>query len=252
MDLSIIRELPPGRVPVKTETVTSRGRGKALAFAREQIEAGFQVYVVCPHVASNENRALADAESRFQELTNGAFAGLRCALLHGRMDSEEKDALLDAFRRGELDALVSTTVIEVGVDAPRATVMLIEDAGNFGLTQLHQLRGRVGRGGYPAYCFLLGKPATEDAARRLEILCATNDGFEIAEEDFAMRGPGEVHGERQSGLSDLRAARLPRDTDVLFEARRAADRLLARDPELRDPAHSGLADAVERLSRITI
>jgi ATP-dependent DNA helicase RecG len=252
MDLTMIRELPPGRLPVKTSVVRPGREREVWAAVRDQVELGFQAYVVCPNVESSEKRKLADAHSRFEALSQGAFGGLRCALVHGRLESEEKDRLLEDFRAGRIDVLVSTTVIEVGVDAPRAAVIAVEDAGSFGLTQLHQLRGRVGRSGHPSYCFLLGKPASGEAARRLEILCETNDGFRIAEEDFALRGPGEIHGERQSGLSDLKAARLPRDMELLLEARRAAEAIFAADPELADPDHAALAQAVMRAQQIAV
>ncbi len=252
MDLTIIRELPPGRVPVKTSVVRSGRERDVWSTVRDEVDRGFQAYVVCPNVEASEKRRLADAQTRFDQLSQGALGGLRCALIHGRLASEEKDRLLEDFRAGRIEVLVSTTVIEVGVDAPRATVIVIEDAGSFGLTQLHQLRGRVGRGGHPSQCFLLGKPTSDEAARRLEILCASNDGFRIAEEDFALRGPGEIHGERQSGLSDLKAAQLPRDVELLIEARRAAEALMAADPRLAHRAHEGLARAVARAQRIAV
>jgi ATP-dependent DNA helicase RecG len=252
MDLTIIRDLPPGRVPVATRAIAPGRERDAWALVRDDVERGFQAYVVCPNVEATEKRKLADAQSKFMDLSQGAFGGLRCALVHGRLGANEKDALLEDFRSGRIDVLVSTTVIEVGVDAPRATVMVIEDAGSFGLTQLHQLRGRVGRGGHPSHCLLLGAPASEEAARRLDIICSTHDGFRIAEEDFALRGPGEIHGERQSGLSDLKAARLPRDMELLVDARRAAEDVLSRDPMLSAAEHGPLERAIGRRQRLIV
>ena len=252
MDLTIIRDLPPGRQPVATRIVAAGREHEAWALVREEVERGFQAYIVCPNIEATQKRKQAAAQTKFHELSHGALGGLRCALVHGRLSGAEKDELLEDFRVGNVGVLVSTTVIEVGVDAPRATVMVIEDAGSFGLTQLHQLRGRVGRSGFRSHCLLLGKPASEEAAKRLEILCATHDGFRIAEEDFALRGPGEVHGERQSGLSDLKAAQLPRDMDLLVEARRLAEDLFAHDPQLRLVEHSDLARALDRSRPIAV
>ena len=226
MDITVIDELPSGRLPVKTLRLAPGTETEAYQFAAKQAAAGFQSYVICALVEDSDKRALRSAISHFEALSEGPLAALRSALLHGRLDPEEKRNILEDFRRGALDVVCSTTVVEVGVDAPRATTMIIEDAGHFGLTQLHQLRGRVGRGSKQSYCFLLGDAETDEAKARLEILCSTNDGFKIAEEDLKLRGPGETYGARQAGLSDLKAADLVRDVRLIDRARRDAEALL--------------------------
>ncbi len=213
------------------------------AYIRTQAARGFQTYYVCPLVEESEKIDLSAVTRRFEELRAGPLAGLRAALIHGRLDAAEKDAVMRRFTEGALDILFGTTVVEVGIDAPRATTMVIEDAARFGLTQLHQLRGRVGRGREQSWCFLLGKAETPEGRRRLEILCATTDGFKIAEEDLALRGPGQFRGCRQAGLCDLRVADPARDARLLAEARSDAERILAADARLEAPAHQGLAEA---------
>ncbi|MFA6240691.1 MAG: ATP-dependent DNA helicase RecG, partial [Candidatus Hydrogenedentales bacterium] len=208
MDISVIDELPPNRAPVKTSRVPPAKVPGLHAYIREQADMGRQTYIICPLVEESLARALTAVTSHFEQLASGPLEGLRLGLLHGRLASAEKDEVMHRFKRGELDVLVSTTVIEVGIDCPNATTIVIEDAAQFGLTQLHQLRGRVGRGDVPSRCFLLGKPKTPDGRQRLEILCGTTSGFDIAEADLEMRGPGEFRGVRQAGLSDLRVADL--------------------------------------------
>jgi len=246
MDLTIIRDLPPGRAPVTTSIVPPRGATKIYEDVREEARLGRQTYIVCARVESSAKSSARGATAHFQALAEGPLQGLRCGLLHGRMDAAAKDAVLEDFRAGRLDVLVSTTVVEVGVDAPGATIMIIEDAAHFGLTQLHQLRGRVGRGAHAGRCYLLGKPETDEGRARLEALCRTTDGFRIAEEDFALRGPGEVFGDQQAGLGGLRVADLLRDAELLLRARRDAEALIAADPELRTPAHAAIARAIDR------
>jgi ATP-dependent DNA helicase RecG len=189
--------------------------------------------------------------AHFEELSAGHLAGLRTELLHGRLDSGEKDEIMTRFKAGAIDVLFSTTVIEVGIDVATATTMVIEDASQFGLTQLHQLRGRVGRGTEQSFCFLLGKAKTKEGARRMEILCEHTSGFDIAEEDLNLRGPGEFYGVRQAGLSDLRVADLIRDVRILDQARRDAMKILEDDPELRAPEHQYLATAAARHATLT-
>lgn len=253
MDLTLIDELPPGREPVKTRRVPAAKIDGLYQYLRDQAARGRQAYIVCPLVEASEKREnLKAAIDHYGELSHGPLATLRTALIHGRLDPAEKDAAMDAFKRGDIDVLFSTTVIEVGIDVPNATTMVIEDAGQFGLTQLHQLRGRVGRGGGEAYCFLLGEPATPEAKARLEIFCRCASGFDIAEEDLRLRGAGEFNGVRQAGLSDLRVADLVRDFRLIDLARHDAAELLHRDPQLADPEHAALAAAAARYGGLAL
>ncbi len=250
MDITVIDELPPGRLPVKTRRIPTDKTADLYAYVVDQARLGFQTYIVCPLVDESEKRELVAVTTHFEQLSSGPLSGVRTALLHGRLDVVEKDDIMRRFKEGKIDALFSTTVIEVGVDVANATTMLIEDAGQFGVTQLHQLRGRVGRGATQSHCFLLGTPKTDDGLRRIEILCATTDGFEIAEQDLLLRGPGEFQGVRQAGLSDLRAADLIRDSRLLDAAQRDAQRILASDPELAAPELRYLAETASRFERI--
>jgi len=229
MDLSVMREAPPGRLPVKTRRIPGKKVPAMYAYLHEQAALGRQAYFICPLIEESETRDLRSVIAHYEELGAGPLDGLRLALLHGRMDSGEKEAVMRRFKAGEVDVLFSTTVIEVGIDVPNATIMIIEDAAQFGLTQLHQLRGRVGRGAEQAYCFLLGKPTTQEGADRLETLCKHTSGFDIAEADLDMRGAGELFGARQAGLSDLKVAQLPRDTALLEQARADAAEVLAEE-----------------------
>jgi len=226
MDLTIIEELPPGRRPVKTTRVTPAKLPKVYNHIRKETAKGYQTFVVCPLVEDSDKRADVSATRRYEELLAGPLEGLRLALLHGRMASDEKEQIIRTFKDGETDVLVSTTVIEVGVDCPNATTIVIEDASRFGLPQLHQLRGRVGRNDQPAYCYLLGKIGTKDSKRRLDVMCETTSGFDIAEADLEIRGPGEFFGVRQAGLSDLRIADLVRDARLIDHARRDAEAIV--------------------------
>jgi len=250
MDITVIDELPPGRLPVKTRRIPSDKIPDLYAYVLEQARQGFQTYIICPLVDESEKRDLIAVTSHFEQLSAGPLSGVRTALLHGRLDAMEKDDIMRRFKDGEIDILFSTTVIEVGVDVPNATTMIVEDAGQFGVTQLHQLRGRVGRGPAQSHCFLLGTPKTDDGVRRLEILCATTNGFEIAEQDLLLRGPGEFQGVRQAGLSDLRVADLIRDARWLDTAQRDAQKILAHDPDLASPELRHLAAAARRFERI--
>jgi ATP-dependent DNA helicase RecG len=246
MDVTVIDELPAGRLPVKTRRVASEKTAHLYHYVNEQARKGFQTYYICPLVEESDKRELTAVTTHCEQLSAGPFAGLRTALIHGRVPADERDAVMRRFKRGEIDVLFSTTVIEVGMDVSNATTMVIEDASQFGLTQLHQLRGRVGRGPEQSYCFLLGAPKTEDGKRRIEIMCSTTSGFDIAEEDLKLRGPGEFYGVRQAGLSDLRAADLIRDVRLLDHARRDAQEILRRDPGLTDPDYRHLVAAAER------
>jgi ATP-dependent DNA helicase RecG len=247
MDLSIIDEMPPGRLPVKTRRVSAAKVPDLYRYLREQSGLGFQSYIVCPLVDESETKgALTPLLRHFEEISTGPLAGVPVSMLHGRMDPAEKEAVMTRFKTGEARILFSTTVIEVGVDVARATVMVIENAADFGLTQLHQLRGRVGRGADQSFCFLLGEPRTPDGKRRLEALCAFNSGFDIAEEDLKLRGPGEFHGLRQAGLGDLRIADLVRDARVIDLARREAQALLEKHPGLNGRPLVPLVKALAR------
>ncbi|MBI4506299.1 MAG: ATP-dependent DNA helicase RecG [Chloroflexi bacterium] len=245
LDVSVLGELPPGRQRVATRHVGPDDRGRAYAWLRRRVEAGEQAYIICPLVEESERVEARAAVAEFERLQRDVFPDLRLGLLHGRMRSAEKEAVMRAFRAGEIQILVSTAVVEVGVDVPNATVVLIEGADRFGLAQLHQFRGRVGRGEKQSYCILLAESAGAPASERLEIVAKNHDGFALAEEDLRLRGPGEFFGTRQSGLPDLRLAQLS-DVALLEEARAAARELFAADPALSAPEHGALAARVAR------
>ncbi len=230
LDRSIIDEMPPGRIPVKTHFVPEAKRASAYEFIRQKMKEGRQVFVICPLVEESEELDLKAAIDEADRLQKQIFPELSVGLIHGRQKSAEKDAIMQQFRDGKIDLLVSTTVIEVGIDVPNATVMVIEHAERFGLSQLHQLRGRIGRGGEQSICFLIGEPKTAEARARIKVMLETNDGFKIAEADLRLRGPGEVLGLRQSGLPNFRVADIIRDEKILLEARSAAAELLEKDP----------------------
>ncbi|ATS18788.1 ATP-dependent DNA helicase RecG [Parathermosynechococcus lividus PCC 6715] len=233
LEVSQIDELPPGRQPIQT-TVLGRGdRPHAYDLIRREVAQGRQAYIILPLVEESEKLDLKSAIAEHDRLQSDIFPNFRVGLLHGRMNPSEKDTAIQAFAKGELDILVATTVVEVGVDVPNATVMLIEHAERFGLSQLHQLRGRVGRGRYPSFCILLNSSRSDAAKQRLNVLAQSQDGFFIAEMDLRLRGPGEVLGTRQSGLPDFALASLVDDQDCLEDARQAAADLLAKDPELQ-------------------
>ena len=237
LDVSAIDELPPGRKPITTRVFHEGERQKAYQAVKTQLDKGHQAYIVYPLVEESEKSDLKAATNMADELSRTAFKGYSIGLVHGRMKSEEKDAVMSRFKAGEHHLLVSTTVIEVGIDVPNATVMLIEHAERFGLAQLHQLRGRVGRGQAESFCFLLAQytPADE-SIRRLRVMVETNDGFKIAEADLTFRGPGEFLGTRQSGMPDFRVANIVRDSRILEIAREEAEAWLAKDPDLISPA----------------
>ncbi len=248
LEVSVIDELPPGRKPVDTRLVEPTGRQEAYEAVREELEEGRQAFVICPLV--EESEALEDVravEELHEELSEDIFPERRVGLLHGRMKAEEKREVMTAFRGGEVEVLASTNVVEVGVDVPNASVIVIEGAERFGLSQLHQLRGRVCRGLHPPKCFLIGTPKTEDSESRLEALCEYQDGFKLSEVDLAIRGEGTLFGSRQSGMPDLKVAKLLRDIDILIEARREAFELAAKDARLRKPEHRPLRREVREL-----
>jgi ATP-dependent DNA helicase RecG len=222
LDLSVIDELPPGRKPIKTHWRGPADRSKVYEAMRKLIDEGRQAYVVCPLVGESEKMNAQAAEEIHGRLSHEIFPDLEVGLLHGQMKPREKEEVMDRFRGGEVHILVSTTVIEVGVDVPNATVMVVEDANRFGLSQLHQLRGRVGRGGNQSYCILIADTKTEDARARMEVMASTTDGFKIAEEDLRLRGPGELAGTKQSGNLDFKLADLLQDGRMLEVARAAA------------------------------
>jgi ATP-dependent DNA helicase RecG len=249
LEVSVIDELPPGRVPVETRAVDAGERGRVYDFLRGEFSLAHQAYVVYPLVEESEKSDLKDVATMTTHLREQVFPGVGIAMLHGRMKPEEKQEIMDAFVQKRVQLLVATTVIEVGIDVPDATVMVVEHPERFGLSQLHQLRGRVGRGGHRSYCFLIHEGGGLETRERLAVMEETNDGFRIAEEDLRLRGPGELVGLRQSGVADLKLANLVRDVTILAAARRAALALLEKDPEIAKPAHGAIRAKLERLSR---
>lgn len=245
LDVSVLDERPPGRLPVTTARRPEKARAKVLAFVERQVQQGRQAYVVLPLIEESEKSALRAATRAFEELRAGAFAHRRVALLHGRLEADEKDAVMRRFRDGEVDVLVATTVIEVGIDVPNATVMLVEHPERFGLSQLHQLRGRVGRGADDSFCILLGDVSPE-AAGRLDTFVGTDDGFAIARADLALRGMGDLFGERQHGEAMFRVADPLRDEDLATHARAGAQALLDADPALESKANKPLHELLRK------
>jgi ATP-dependent DNA helicase RecG len=249
LDLSILDERPPGRQPITTALRPESARDRVLQFVDREVEKGRQAYVVYPVIEESEKTDLKAATTMYEVLKAGPFASRRVALLHGRMAADAKDAIMRDFRDGKVDVLVATTVIEVGIDVGNATVMLIEHPERFGLSQLHQLRGRVGRGADASYCILLGDVSPE-TKQRLDVFVGSDDGFEIARADLQQRGMGDLFGERQSGVPAFRVADPLRDELLNEQAREAADILLASDPELESAEHAPLRRVLgERYSR---
>ncbi|MBS4786410.1 MAG: ATP-dependent DNA helicase RecG [Clostridiales bacterium] len=251
LDISVIDTMPVGRLPVKTYAIDSPKRERAYGFIRKHLDQGYQAYVICPLVEPGEQTdpKLVSAAEYAERLRAGAFAGYRVGLLHGRMKAADKEETMLRFKNGEIDLLVATTVVEVGVDVPNAVVMLIENAERFGLSQLHQLRGRVGRGAVQSYCILLSDSRGPDARARLSTMCRTTSGFAVAEEDLRLRGPGDFFGQRQHGLPQFALADLSTDVELLADARAAAEQLLKADPRLERPEHRPLREKVERMLR---
>lgn len=248
LEISVIDELPPNRQPIKTYKISSGKRERAFAFIRDYLERGLQAYIVCPLVEQGEeNTGMQAASEYMQELSGRYFAGYSVGLLHGRMKAVDKERTMAGFKDGRIQLLVSTTVVEVGVDVPNAVIMMIENAERFGLSQLHQLRGRVGRGPEQSHCILLSDTKNEDTLERLKMMCRSNNGFEIAEYDLQTRGPGNFLGQEQHGLPRLRIADLATDVDMVAQAQAAARGLLARDAGLELQEHAALKKAVGRL-----
>lgn len=248
LDVSVLDELPPGRQPIQTFAISSQKRERAYGYVRRHLDEGRQGYIVCPLVEEGEEPSdLTAAAELFKNLQSGPFRGYRLGLLHGRMKPAEKERTMAAFAAGEIQLLVSTTVIEVGVDVPNAVILVVENAERFGLAQLHQLRGRVGRGQHLSTCILISDHSGEETRRRLQVMCATTDGFRIADEDLKMRGPGDFFGSRQHGLPNLKMADLMADMGLVQLAQTSAANRLSADPELSLPENAPLRLAVARL-----
>ena len=247
LDISILDELPPGRKPVKTRCITGKKRADLYGFLDREIDSGRQVYIVCPAIEDAGGSGLNAVKSYYEDIAKAYLPDRRVGLMHGKLKPKEKAEVMDDFKSGRLDALVSTTVIEVGVDVPNATVMVIENAERYGLSALHQLRGRVGRGAAESWCFLVSDNASESVQKRLKFLSSTSDGFAVAQYDLETRGPGDFFGSRQHGLPTLQIADLMNDTRTLHAVQSEAVALLAEDPLLERPEHALLARQVEQM-----
>ena len=245
LDISIINEMPKNRLPIKNCVVNTEYREKAYRFMRKQVLEGRQCYVICPMVEESESLDAENVIDYSQMLAEELGDGIHVGCLHGKMKQKEKDEIMSAFGKNEIQILVSTTVVEVGIDVPNATVMLIENAERFGLAQLHQLRGRVGRGGYQSYCIFMSASKSDETKERLEILNRSNDGFFIAGEDLRLRGPGDLFGIRQSGILDFKIADVFQDAEVLKIAGEEANKILKRDPELKDPSYKKIKNHID-------
>jgi ATP-dependent DNA helicase RecG len=247
LDISVIDEMPPGRSPVHTEIVRSKGRRKVYRHIDQEVSKGRQAFIIYPLVEESEKIDLAAATEMSEHLARDIFPQRKIGLLHGRMKPEEKETIMESFKEGALHILVSTTVVEVGIDIPNATLMVIEHAERFGLAQLHQLRGRVGRGVHPSTCYLMiSGRMTDEAARRLSVMAETTDGFKIAEEDLEIRGPGEFFGKKQSGMPDLKMGNILRDIRILEAAREEAFARVKSDPLLQDPGNVRLLSEMQK------
>ena len=246
LDITSIREMPHGRKPIRTAWVPPDRREDAYAFVREQIGSGGRAFVICPMIQESETVQVRSAKEEYKRLTTQVYPDLADAigLVHGRLGTKAKDAVMRAFRDGDLSILVSTAVVEVGIDVPEATVMMIEGAERFGLSQLHQLRGRVGRGAHSSHCLLLSETTDAKENARLRIMQTVHDGFELAERDLELRGPGDILGTRQHGLTRFQFASVT-DMATILSAREEAETIISRDPELQFPEHAGLATAVQ-------
>ena len=242
----MLRELPSGRRPVTTWVVPESKRAGAYEFIRERLREGRQCFVVCPLVEESEQLQARAATREAERLAASEFADFRVAVMHGQMPARQKREAMASFAAGETDVLVATSVIEVGIDVPNATVMVIEEADRYGISQLHQLRGRVGRGSHQSYCLLFSDSRAELARRRLDAVAAETDGFRLAEVDLTLRGEGDLLGTKQSGLPEFRFARLPEDSALLEMARRESIELLRLDPQVADPEHAVLRTALEQ------
>ncbi len=246
LDVSILDELPAGRMPVDTYAVTGKLRERAFNFVKQHIEDGEQAYIVCPMIEENENDVKSVTEYA-EILSRSSLSEVNIGILHGKLSATKKDKIMQDFKNHKLDLLLSTTVVEVGVDVPNATIMLIENADRFGLSQLHQLRGRVGRGDKKSHCILITDTTKEESKKRLKILASTNDGFKISEKDLAIRGPGDFFGNRQHGLPKFKIADMSQDMDILKLARKSAKDIYEQDKELKLPEHKVIKDLVSKL-----
>ena len=247
LDISVIDEYPRGRQQIDTFCVNSSYRQRVYNYIKGFLNEGRQGYIVCPLVEENETLDITSAEEYYEKLKNGEFKGYNIGLLHGKMKPKEKDAVMRAFKDGEIQLLVATTVIEVGIDVPNAVVMVIENAERFGLSQLHQLRGRIGRGSYKSSCILISDSRSEDTKKRLNVIKNNRDGFKIADEDLKLRGPGDFLGSRQHGLPDMKIADIFADREILHSAGREAEKMLAEDPALSLPEHRLLRKEIAEL-----
>ena len=247
LDISILDELPPGRTPVKTRCITGKKRRDLYHFLDQEIDKGRQVYLVCPAIEDTPDGGLNAVKTYYEDIAKALLPDRRVGLMHGKLKPKEKAAVMEDFKAGRLDALVSTTVIEVGVDVPNASVMVIENAERYGLSALHQLRGRVGRGAAESWCFLVSDNTGEAVQKRLKFLCSTTDGFAVAQYDLETRGPGDFFGSRQHGLPTLQIADLMNDTRTLHAAQSEALAMLAEDPLLQAPEHALLAAQVQQM-----
>ncbi|MGN1113880.1 MAG: ATP-dependent DNA helicase RecG [Oscillospiraceae bacterium] len=246
LDISMLTQLPKGRQPVETFAVTGKLRKRAFGFVRDILDQGRQGYIVCPMIEENDTH-LQDVKSYAKKLSEEDFRDYKIGLLHGKLSSDEKEEIMTRFKEHEIDLLVSTTVIEVGIDVPNAAVIVIENADRFGLSQLHQLRGRVGRGKFKSYCILITDNVTEDSRKRLKLMSKINDGFKISEEDLKLRGPGDFFGSKQHGLPPLKIADLYSDIEILKEAQSAADEIISEDSRLEKPENSDIKQLAEKL-----
>lgn len=247
LDLSIIDEMPKGRQKTDTFCVPTSYRPRFYKFIREHLDRGLQAYIVCPAVEENEEYEITSATEYYENISSGEFSGYSVGLLHGKMKARDKEKTMSDFLKGDIQLLVSTTVIEVGVDVPNSVIMVIENADRFGLSQLHQLRGRVGRGSEKSYCILVCDSERDETKARLDIMCKTNNGFTIADEDLKIRGPGDFFGSRQHGLPDLKIADITQNMETVRKSKQAGDMILKKDPTLSLPENKALSDAVDRL-----
>lgn len=246
LDISALKELPKGRLPIETYAVTGKLRTRAFEFIKKQLDTGRQGYIVCPAIDENENDLKA-VTTYYDDIKSGAFKNYKTALLHGKLPAQQKEQVMNDFKEHKIDLLVSTTVIEVGVDVSNATIMLIENSDRFGLSQLHQLRGRVGRGNIQSYCILVTDNVSEDSKKRLKIMSSTTDGFKISEQDLKLRGPGDFFGNKQHGLPDLKIADMANDLEVLKNAQAISKSIIDSDRGLNNPENKGLKMLISKL-----